>query len=177
MFIDVRIPYDFQGRVGTAYNREMQTVKDWVLFFDHDVFISTNPHWYDMCLDAIKQVGHEAGWITGVTNRIGCSAQKAETWGASIDLENDDYLQHVKYARMLWEKHGNKLVSANNHEFSGFFILTHKKAWNAVGGVADKMFVDRQYSRAIVKAGYQQYVMPGLYFYHLHKKKQEVWQW
>ena len=73
--LDVRIPYLPNKELGRAYNEAMETVRSWVMFIDSDVFLRTQPKWYDICMEAIRRVGHDAGFITCVTNRIGCPAQ------------------------------------------------------------------------------------------------------
>ena len=63
---------------------------------------------------------------------------------------------------------------------SGFFILTSKTAWKDCGGFDEKrkrlLGVDNRYSRALNKAGYALYCMPGLYFYHIYKDKSLIWK-
>jgi len=54
MFIDVRIPWEPGKKLGYAINRTMETVRGNVLILDHDVFLSLNPHWYQICENAIE---------------------------------------------------------------------------------------------------------------------------
>lgn len=167
-YIDIRIPYEPGKQLGSAYNRAMETVEDWVLFLDHDVLL-LNPNWYNACLAAIETVGHDAGWITCVTNRIGCRRQKSVPPG-----DHDDIVKHLAYAKQLWNVHGNKLEQeiGTQSPFSGFFILTHKKAWQDVGGFKDGFTtVDNDYHKRLHQAGYALYVMPGIYVYHVYTRK------
>lgn len=176
MYFDVRIPYEPGRQLGFAYNRCMESVKDWVLFMDQDLFIC-NPHWYDICLNAINEVGHKAGWITCKTNRILCKQQKQPL---EEGQDTDNVLDHIKISRKLWEEHGNSIVDIGKAgNFSGFFMLTHKKAWEDVGGFIDGFSkVDVTYSKRLRAAGYKRYVLPGLYVYHLYKYKwNTVWKW
>lgn len=168
-FIDVRIPYEPGPHLGKAYNRAMKTVKDWVLFIDHDVFVHLNPQWYEICQQAIKQVGHEAGFITCMTNRIGTPMQRK-----SPPYETDDIREHMGIAKDLWGEFGTTLqeIPSSDPPFSGFFILTHRKAWDAVGGVVDGFYgVDNDLSWKMDKAGYKRYIMKGLYVYHVYRLK------
>ena len=57
--MDMVIPYR-PGNLGAAYNEAMAKADDWVLFLDDD-FLLLNPKKYDICIDAIRQVGHKAG--------------------------------------------------------------------------------------------------------------------
>jgi len=174
--MDIRIPYAKDKQLGKAYNLAMRTVSDWVLFMDHDI-LHLNPHYYDVCLAVIKKVGHEAGWISCMTNRIACEAQ----WCREAP-KNDDIMSHMKHAKVLWEKYGPALIEVGNGNmykmalftgFSGFFMLTHKKAWEKVGGFGKGFLgVDNDYYMALIKAGYKTYVMPGIYVYHIYHNKQ-----
>lgn len=173
MWIDTKIVFEPGKKLAFAYNRAMEnTQAEWVLFLDQDLFIC-NPHWYAMCLHAIEQVGHNAGWITAKCNRIGCGAQRYRS-----PKDPNDILYHIGIAKQLYKTHGNKVVLVPSGQLSGFFILTSKAAWKAAGGFKDRgkglSKVDRNYCARIRKAGYKTYVMPGLYFYHLYKKGKRV---
>lgn len=172
--MDIRIPYYKNMELGRAYNIAMETVKDWILFVDHDLMLSLNPYYYSICKNAINELGHQAGWITCKTNRIACSMQ--------LDTEapkNDDILSHMKYAKRLWSKHGDKYTCCTQNTkstpFSGFFMLTHKRAWEEVGGFQDGFLgVDNDYYRKLINNGYDTYVLNGVYVYHLYKNK-KLW--
>ena len=164
------VPYVPGNNLGYAYNEAMTTyVKDWVLFIDHDLLL-INPHWYDICMAAINSVGHDAGWITCYTNRIGCKYQIAP----SIDRKNNDVLYHRKYAKDLYIKNRGSLkdvTDAKGCRFSGFFMLTHKKAWEAAGKFNERcgLFgVDVQYCSNLKTKGYRLYIMQDLYVYHAY---------
>lgn len=165
--IDVRIPFEPGKQLGFAYNRAMETIKDWVLFLDHDVLLC-NPAWYTICQDAINQVGHMAGFITCMTNRIGCSCQQ------DTGCPGNDIKEHLLHAQTLQAAHRGELkkTSISDTPFSGFFILTHRRAWKDAGGFIDGFLgVDNAYYRAVSKAGYKTYVLPGLYVYHTYRLK------
>ena len=167
MQIDITIPYRPGKQLGECMNDYMQHVEDWVLFLDHDVFL-LNPHWYDMCINIIKEVGYKAGWISCKTNRIGCHWQRQE----GIDNNNNDMGYHLHKAKEIYDAFGNELFEpANYGPFSGFFILTHKAAWLDAGKFNKGWLVDNPYSDAIQSAGYKRYIMKGLYCYHLYTFK------
>lgn len=170
--------YTFRSRgvsLGAAYNRAMRRASsEWVLFLDQDIFIC-NDHWYYMCLEAIEQVGHDTGWISAVTNRIGNPAQRVE--GAP---ESHDLVEHCAFAKELYEKHGNKVERCKG-AMSGFWILTNKTAWLNSGGFEEEkkkfLGVDNYYSRALSQAGYKHYRIPGLYVYHMYQQKKFYMRW
>jgi GT2 family glycosyltransferase len=170
MEIQIIIPWSGNGNVGAAYNRSMESVDDWVCFLDHDI-LNLNPNWYHIIKKAVATVGHAAGWITGVTNSIACPSQKC------IEApKNNDILDHMKFARQRDRQFGDKLFAIDpitiELAFSGFMILTHKKAWQAAGGFTDGFLgVDNIYFNNIVKAGFQAYLLPGLYMYHTYGQK------
>lgn len=173
MLIDVKIPYQPGRALAKAYNRAMETATtEWVLLLDWDLF-ACNPFWYDMCVNAVNQVDHnKAGVITCVTNRIGNPAQRAE--GAP---DTDDVMAHMLYAKLLYKQYGNE-VRRIPGALSGFFMLTSKTAWRAAGGFDETrqrlLGVDNYYSRDLNRAGYTLYCMPGLYYYHVYRKKKFV---
>lgn len=170
MLIDVKLAYEPGRKLARAYNRAMETATtEWVLLLDWDLF-ACNPFWYDMSVAAIDRVGHDAGWITCVTNRIGNPGQKM-----TDAPQNDDMMAHMQYAKHLYGLYGEEVVRFKG-ALSGFFILTNKTAWKAAGGfdeVNRKKLngVDNNYSRDLQRAGFRLYGMPGLYYYHIYKRK------
>lgn len=167
--IRVNIPYLPNKNLGEAYNKFMETLPqdDWALFIDDDVFLRTQPHWYLICEQAINQVGKEAGLITATTNRIGCSVQRY-----SDAPKSDDISDHITYAARRFQEHGARLVDCNHAKLSGFFMLTHKEAWEAAGKFRNGFLgVDNNYCGKVKDAGYKTFVLPGLYVYHAYKRE------
>ena len=167
--IKVNIPYSPDRNLGKAYNSfmEMLSDNDWVLFIDDDVFLRTQPHWYSICEQAINQVGKQAGWITAITNRIGCSAQRY-----SDAPSGDDISSHIQYASRKFSEHGARLVGVDHAKLSGFFILTHRQAWLDAGGFRNGFLgVDNNYCGKLKNAGYKTFALPGLYVYHAYKRE------
>ncbi len=168
-WIDVKIPYEPGAQLGLAYNRAMrETTAPWVLFLDHDLFCC-NPHWYDMCLEAINRVGDQAGAITCMTNHIGNPAQKCNDAPHSNDL-----FDHIRYAKKRFQEYRYTTARIRG-PLCGFFILTNRKVWEKVGGFSESRpglnGVDNDYSLAFNRGGYNLYGMPGLYYYHVYKLK------
>ncbi len=173
--IQVQIVYDTEGKLASAYNRGMErATTEWVLFIDHDLFLC-NKHWYQMCVEAIAQVGHLTGWISAVTNRIGNPAQRAE--GAPM---SHDIVEHCAFARQLYEKNGNKVERCRG-AMSGFWILTNRTAWRKCGGFDENrkrlLGVDNKYSQALSRAGFRHFRIPGLYVYHIYQQKKLYMRW
>lgn len=173
LYIDTRIVYepnkkgekDNFSELGYAYNRAMKTVEDWVLFLDQDIYLC-NRDWYSICLNAVKEVGYKAGWITAVTNRIGNSFQGVK----GLRTAPDDLTIHDKISQIQYKKYGNTIedITDITHKLGGFFILTHKKAWHNAGGFNEerRSGFDKDYCLRILAAGYSIYRLPGLYVYH-----------
>lgn len=182
--ITVCTPFEPGRRLAYAYNRAMEQAKtEWVLMLDWDLF-SCNPYWYDMCLYAVNKVGGKTGWITCVTNRIGAPQQRATDCPDSHEITD-----HIQYARALFNKTSTvdekgiltkTPVERIPGALSGFFILTNRTAWKACGGFhSDRerlRGVDNRYSKALGKAGYAHYYLPGLYYYHIHGVKNSLWR-
>lgn len=173
--IDIHIPYHPNRHLGTCYNRIMGSSNGWVLFFDHDVFL-LNPNWYKICLDATIKLGHDAGWITCRTNRVGCLQQRV-----SIRKDTDDLKYHYRISKRIWEKHGDESVEMQRMYKkklslpSGFFMLTHKKAWQDIGGFREGFIgVDNDYALDLWDKGYKIHILMGLYVYHQYNR---IWKW
>lgn len=148
---------------------------EWVLFFDHDLFIC-NKYWYKMSIQAIEELKDKpVGWISAVTNRIGNPAQKAIAAPQTNNLED-----HIWFARKLYEQHGSKVERCKG-AMSGFWILTNKTAWKKCGGFDENrkrlLGVDNKYSQALNRAGFAHYRMPGLYVYHIYRQKRIFMRW
>ena len=109
------IPWRASKKLGECMNDAMEKVDDWVLFMDHDV-LQLNPKWYLVCQEVIEKVGHAAGWISCLTNAIGCHWQRY----ADIDTVTDlryIFPQIVYYSRTLY-------ISTCRAEYHYFFIST-----------------------------------------------------
>jgi len=183
--LTTRIPYYPGKRLGGAYLNEITTVKDWVLFLDHDVFLSLNPYWNDICRSAIERVGHKAGWITCKTNRIGCPLQKAK----DIPKGMDDMAWHFKYAEELYKRNKGLITECTDIEgwkFSGFFILTSKEAFTKVKvlstgskALPENKFIgfDNWYYDRLIECGFKTYIMEDLYVYHGYKRLWKDGSW
>lgn len=168
------MPYEPEQKLAYAYNRTMATAPaEWVLILDHDLFIC-NPFWYEMCLGAIENAPKDAGWITAVTNRIGNPAQRAISRNGLEIPDNENLEEHCAYAQALYKEWGNDLLRCKG-AMSGFFILTNRTAWRKAGGFDEKrkrlLGVDNRYSHSLSVAGFRHYKLPGLYFYHMYRKK------
>ena len=162
---DIIIPYR-EKNLGAAYNEAMAKVDNWALFLDHDILL-LRPEWYGICQQAIEKYP-DAGWISGVTNRIWCNGQRK-----APEKNHDDVIGHIKHSNELYAHYGNQVVEYNGSKpMSGFFILTNKKVWQDVGGFADGFLgVDNIYYNKLKEKGYKCYIIPGLYAYHIYDKK------
>lgn len=192
MFIDTRIPFEPGKRLGLAINRAMETVEDWCLILDHDVFISLNPFWYQICQNAINEVGEDAGWITCCTNQIGCPLQKADysiekgDYNYRKDYDSKDMNMHFALAEELYKNNKGKIKDiteiAKRWKLSGFFILTRREVYDEakeIFGFKDDKFIgwDNYYSDRLIELGYKLYLMQDLYVFHGYKRlwKNEEW--
>lgn len=179
-YINVVMPYEPGLKLAYAYNRAMQLSNtEWTLFLDHDLFIC-NRWWYEMCLEAVNRAPANCGWITAVTNRIGNKNQRAiSKLGLEIP-DTEDLVPHCALAKALYMEWGSRLMRCRG-AMSGFFILTRKTAWEAAGGFNENrqrlLGVDNIYSRDLSRAGYAFYKLPGLYFYHMYRKKKLYMRW
>lgn len=175
------VPYLDKKRLGQAYNRAMvKIVDDWVLFFDQDVLLGTNPFWYNIVMRAIGVLGHKAGLITCYTNRIGNKIQKAP----GVSTGNHDIKNyHIPFAANLYNKNKGNIKEIKQGGFiSGFLMITHKQAWRNAGGFLEKRIgsdifhIDNDYHRKIKKVGYRIYLLEDLYVYHGYMKQAKLFR-
>lgn len=168
--IDVRIPYEPDGKLGEDYNRIMtETAHEWVLLLDHDVLI-LHANWYELCQRAIAQQPN-AGIITARTNNVACKDQVVRGAPAGHDIE-----AHRRTAREFWRRDGFNLTEIRRHLIAGFFMLTRKAVWEKVGGFKPGFLgVDNDYHRRVAKAGFKVWRMDGLYCYHRRERKDRDW--
>ena len=162
--IDVRVPYEPGGQLGQDYNRIMKESKhNWVLFLDHDIFLSLNPHWYHICQTAIEQNSNKRpGLLTCKTNINHKGTGQFDENSPQTDAIED----HRLYAKTAWDKNGYSVEKIS--KASGFFMLVNKSAWFDVGGfIGSGLFrEDWIFSRRLTDSGFSILCMTGLYVYH-----------
>lgn len=168
--IDCRIPFEPGGQLGADYNRIMnETVYEWVLFVDHDIFLASNPHWYLLCQKAIENYPG-AGLFTCWTNNLGRTMQRDPHSPQGHDLQD-----HIEHARSMFETYQYSCTQID--KASGMFLLISKNAWTKVGGFPGVGIFkeDWDFSRRLTRAGFPIYRIDGLYVYHLRDRKRGSW--
>ena len=173
--IEVKIPYGENYKLAEAYNWAVETsLADWVLLLDHDVFLRTNPRWYNICKETIKQVEDKnPGLITCVTTN-----RKGRPQESGWNLNTTDLQRHIEVSTEVFRKNGYKVEKRNYHKVAGFFMLVNRKIAMEIGfrdqGEGIQM-IDWDYCQRALNKGYNIYVMTGLYLYHMrnrdHKRK------
>lgn len=165
--IEVKILYNHSGDLTEAYRYAVLTSKrPWVLMIDHDIVLSTNPHWYKLCLEAIMQAP-DAGLFTCYTNIIGSDVQKAPLAPGGFD-----FVTHQAYAKAHFEKNGFAITNVSDQrKISGFFLLLRKEAVAAAELPKAGFFgVDWGLAAAVRRAGYSLWRINGLYVAHMRTR-------
>lgn len=166
MWIDVRIPYDENGHLAQAYNRDLADgCSPWVLFLDHDVFM-LNPRWFEMCSNAItllESADPKAACITCMAVGERHRRTMQEKGEPESDIE-----KLIQVAKEEYIKHGLKLDRIHEHA-AGYFMLLNREAalkirFKQVGRSINNIDVD--FGTRLLATGYHIYQMPGLYVYH-----------
>jgi GT2 family glycosyltransferase len=172
MIHSIAVPYWPEKELGRSYNYHMRHFSgDWICFQDHDV-LQVNPNWFRMACKAVAKAGKEAGMITCVTNAIAQGLQ------LRMDAPSDhNVVSHMRFAKKVEQEKGwepKEVTRQPNNQFSGFFFITHKKAWLDVGGFKNGFLgVDNYYHADVEHRGYKSYVIEGLYAYHMYRTKAE----
>lgn len=171
--LPVVVPFMEERCIGRAYNREMERLPadGWAILLDYDVMIM-NPRWHEICCRTIDRVGDRAGLVTCYTNRIGCKTQVAP----GVDPDNMDMMYHRTFARNLWKSHAGIIrdhTETRGCRFSGFFMMTSRRAWEAVGGFKTDSFfhVDVDYYDKCKRRGLRHYLMEDLYCFHMYLRE------
>lgn len=174
--INVVVPYGLNNKLAEAYNRSIEDSKqEWVLFVEHDIFLACNPHWYEMCIDAIKKGGEKVALFTCVMNGNGGRAQEPYYYiGKTSDID-----KHVEVAERIFRAKGNELLNVTNKLISGYFLLVRKKValeipFRDMGKGVNK--IDYDFCDRLLKAGYEIKVMTGLYVYHRRGVRKLNWK-
>lgn len=177
--IETIIPYSENRHLGHAIFDMVKNCDDWILILDHDVSLIT-PIWHDKCQRAIDKLGHDAGWITCLTNRIGCRFQK----NSHISDKEENMDMHFAEAKWLHQQFNGEIeeIKETQFKFSGFFVLTHKKCFMEVFrkfGMPGKKFLgwDNWYFDRVRELGYTTHVMKDVYCYHSYRRlwKDDFW--
>jgi len=166
MWVDVSIPFSEDGMLADAYNRALEnSTAEWVLFLDHDVFLATNPRWYKMCLQAIKNVESDP-----TVACITCEANPKRPHRHYRHNKKvvDDINKHIELAKHCYKQHGDDLIEMDRYA-TGYFMLLNRKVVKEIGfrqmnRTINKIDVD--FGTRLREKGYKVYKMLGLYVYH-----------
>jgi hypothetical protein len=167
--IEVKIPYGLNGDLAGAYNQAMESSKaDWVLLLDHDVFVSCNPKWYEICSEVVSTIPDKVGMVTCAANPSPRRGNKGSQYPDIIEHSSDIEVQ-IEVAYKLYQKYGLHLRQISTHKVAGFFMLVRKEAWKQVmfeevGRGVD--MVDWTFAGKLQRRGWQIWEIPGLYVYH-----------
>lgn len=159
------IPYSIERNLGKEYNKYMNLLPnddDWMVITDGDILLFND--WGHHIAEVIKKLPN-AGIITCQTNRI---RQKKQLY----DESSPDILVHQLIAKTLNEKYRGQFRKINTH-ISGFFMAIQKKTWKEVGKFSEEdgklLTVDNAFSRKIMRAKKDIYLMKGMYVFHYYR--------
>jgi GT2 family glycosyltransferase len=161
--IDVRIAYEPGGRLGADCNRIMdESVHDWVLFVDHDVYLALNPNWYTICqqaIDAKPDAGVFTCFCNNENHKYGQHFPKAP--------KANNIADHIEMSEEIYRTRKHSYTRLD-HRQALFFLLVSKAAWERTEGFPGRgMFrEDWDFCRRVLDEGFPIYRIDGLYVYH-----------
>jgi GT2 family glycosyltransferase len=178
---EAKIPYGLNEDLAGAYNKAMEDANsDWVILMDHDIFLGCNPHWYEMCLEAVQSVEDNVGLITCVCNpKLSGMDKDKKSQRAEITNHTANIDEHIIVAKDLYDKYELTLRKVNGYKVAGFFMVVRKEAWKkvkfrSVGKGVRK--VDWTFCKRLKEFDYQIMELPGLYVYHHRGIRQLNWR-
>jgi GT2 family glycosyltransferase len=84
--------------------------------------------------------------------------------------QQNDIETHRAIAKRVYDQHRGKVLDCTERpgNFSGFFILTNKTAWEECGRFKEDSFfyVDEDYCKKLRRSGYRVCIMQDLYVFH-----------
>lgn len=153
-------PYDFEGNLARAYNKEVTRCDTpYLAICDRDILF-TSP----MFAERIKQVieTHGAAFYTCKTNRAACKWQLSTV----TDWNNDNLKDHDKVAEILWRQHGTDITDHTNSQlWSGFFMVIPVEKWKPLPEGKAILGVDNQIHNRADRV----LLMEGIYCYHWYR--------
>lgn len=174
MKVEVKIPAGNIEQLIELHNEAvMSSQAEWVVLLNHDAYLACNPQWYELLIEGIQRAEAEenpVGFITCVARDRGDGfPQTADI--SKLYMNNTNIEQHEKAAKELKEKYGSQIKKIRSDKVASFFMCINKEAFKNVqfrrvrdeGGIGDS---DHDFTRRMRRAGYSNYVMPGLYVYH-----------
>ena len=173
--IYTHIPYapkNSNKNLGKAYNDFMNLLQDddWAVFLDHDALFTT-PDWYsqiEVITQAIDYYKWDVGVLTAVTNRIGNEEQIVFPKN-SPESNNHDILFHRKIGEAIRDEKGFLLRECID-PLSGVVIIIKKSTWNKTTGFDNGFLsVDNKMDYQLRNLGYRNYIIEGLYVYHVYR--------
>ena len=135
--------------LGKCHNRYLEQSSGWVCIIDSDeMFLHPNFHMH--LRDAIRKKP-DAGLFVCGTNRTGGIGQK---WGND---KIDDIAWHTSFAIERYKAYGGQLIDVTDTGIakSGNLMMTHRDAWEKVGGFDEDRFLglDTRYWGKIKDSG------------------------
>lgn len=155
------IPFRTDKNLGAAYNEHIALLPEhaWAVFLDHDAMWTT-PHWHAQISEAIR-FKPNAGAFTAMTNRI------ASPWQQTGARDSNDIAWHRGFGHKRREVR-TLLDITDTKGFGGVVFVISKSAWRQIGGFVDGMgCVDHCAHFALADAGFRNYLIEGLYVFHL----------
>lgn len=159
---------------------------EWVILLNDDVFLACNPFWHDLVQKAIENAENIGN--PGLLSCVTSGRRPKQPQFTGIIRKNHNIEQNIESAKKFYYKHGSKVrkigtgIGREWYRIAHFFVVIKKEAWQEVkfdpnvGNGMDK--VDYVFNIRLVEAGYDMFIMPGLFVYHKKRmrKLRDSWK-
>lgn len=167
------VPGCGQKKLGQTLNDHCGLVPnedDWICIRDNDVAF-LHPFINKQIEDILEKHGKYYSLFSCLTNRLGLSHQLP--YGL---MEDADVLKLNKAAQYHFDNFYD-VIENSISPTAGLFMLFQKKTWDRtkfIDGICEKgLFVDHQFSSAILRNGLKIGICKGIFAFHYYRMHQE----
>lgn len=168
-------PYCPDRNIGREYNRliDLMPAGSWIGITDHDAMF-LRPDSKKQISDIVAKHGDKYDVFGVITNRLFGPHQRY----GGVFSDNPDINYHLRVANRCHNLEYGRVVRTTIN-IAGLCMVFNKDTWERVGGFNENsMFLDKQFTDAVMATGGRLGIMKGVYVFHLYRWGQkEPWRY